>query len=173
MAKLFSRKKKKNDDSPVLIKSQAARIEELKKEIFNVQNELSRLREREEGISDALRLAARHAKDYEREAKIRFALECERLDSYRRRWRGYISNLSRAEKLGQEVIHTEKLLKECREEMAQFIEEDLPSPPTEDYFSETERLKELEVLPAFGGGESLSTDELKKLILQLLEKEGN
>ncbi|MCL2631320.1 MAG: hypothetical protein FWD49_07395 [Firmicutes bacterium] len=164
----------RNDGAEAVLRAQAERIEELKRDIVRLSNENSRLRSREEGVSDALIVARAQAKDYLEEAKIRFALECERLEDYRRQWVNYIKDLSSAEKLGLEVVNTEKKLKSCAMEMRALIGKEFlsPCPQEEDFISETERIKDLPV-NLKGGNEGeiqMSDEELRALILQLLNK---
>jgi hypothetical protein len=181
---LSSKKKKSNliksDTDAAILKAQSERIEDLKRELNKLSHENKKLRDREEGVTDALSIAKQKARDYLEEAKIRFALECERLEGYRRQWTSYIKDLSTAKDLGLEVINTEKKLRECAEEMQGFINEDFPfaTPAYENFMQESERINPKEA--SLGSLETsfskqdetmlMSDEELKGLIVQLLNK---
>jgi len=180
--KKTSQKLDRSETDAAILRAQAERIEDLKKELNKLSQENKKLREREEGVSDALSIAKQKAKDYLEEAKIRFALECERLENYRRQWLSYIKDLDSAEQLGLEVINTEKKLRECAKEMQSFISEDFPflTPQYEDYIAESGRINNNIISNncSFGNQNMQQTEEisqmddeeLKELIVQLLNK---
>lgn len=178
MAKrFFCRKKEKKEEVP-LDKMQAERIEELKRENSSLSLELARYRAKEAEIAEALSYAKSKAKELEREAKVRYALECERLDAYRAKWTEAVQSLEKAESLGEQVIKTERYLRQCAKELKDLIERDIPfdTPAQEDYFEETARLNAR--AESFSGaeieetlaeeGETMSDEEIRRLVSQLL-----
>lgn len=172
MGKLFLKKKKKKTDEAELIKSQCARIDELKAEVAALSAELKKYRENGDAVTDAWRLARMKAKEYEQEAKIRFALECERLDIYREKWTGAVKNLEKAEKLGEEVIKTEKLMRQYAREIREMIDDDLPTdtPQDEVFYEESERLAAHNAPVASSAKEYMPDEELKNLLNQLMKR---
>ncbi|MDR3185768.1 MAG: hypothetical protein LBU04_03015 [Christensenellaceae bacterium] len=157
------------------MRSQALRIDELKSEIASLKDELARLHARDEQITDVLAVAHRKASEYEKEARIRFSLECERLECYRQKWQGYISNLSSAEKLGAEIIKTETALKNIAIELQQFVDDELPfyEAQEEDYVSEKERILSLDDKKTNNSISSMTNTELQLLIHRLIDKEND
>jgi len=178
MAKRFFCKKKEKEQQIPIEKLQAERIEELKRENSGLSLELARYRAKEAEIAEALAFAKVKAKELERESKVRYALESERLDAYRAKWTEAVQSLEKAESLGEQVIKTEKYLRQCARELKELIERDIPfdTPAQEDYYNETARLSERE--EGFGGagmeetvaeeGETMSDEEIRRLVSQLL-----
>lgn len=183
MAKhLFGKKEKKEDVGLPLERLQAERIEELKRENNRLSIELAKYRARESEITEAMAFAKKKAKELEQEANARYALEWERLESYRRKWTGAVQNLEKAESLGEQVIKTERYLRQCAQELKEIINKDIPfdNPPQTDYYKETARLTsrcgiKLGGLDDFEEKEpseeasSISDEELEKLVRQVMD----
>jgi|AGTN01.1.fsa_nt_gi hypothetical protein len=108
MAKVFSRKKKikSGGGNEEILRAQAERIDELKRELEKATAEAERLKKREEGVADAIMFALEKAREYETEARVRFELETERLETFRKRW----TKLARSPE-------TDRKLKECLSDM--------------------------------------------------------
>lgn len=185
MAKrFFCGKKKNNKEEAPLEKILAERIEELKRETLNLSLELAKYRAREAEITNALSFAQNKAKELEQEAKIRYALERERLENYRAKWTGAIQSLEKAESLGEQVIKTEKYLRQCAKELKDIIERDIPfdNGPQEDYYRETARLslrlsddtpfnEAVEEAPP-EGSDFICDEELERMVKSFLETTG-
>jgi hypothetical protein len=178
MAKRFFCRRKENKQEVPLEKLQADRIEELKRENNALSIELARYRAKEAEIAETLAYTKNKAKELEREAKVRYTLECERLEAYRAKWTEAVQNLEKAENLGEQVIRTERYLRQCAKELREMIEQDIPfnSPAQEDYISETERLSEKGEHLSGGEmqetlaeeGDMLSDEEIRRLVSQLI-----
>lgn len=168
MGKFFAKKNKNIADAEARDAARADLIETLKAENAALRTEISKYTERERRISDALGLAEEKAVEYREEARIRFELEMERLDNYRKKWTGYVNNLESAERLGEEIIETHKKLKECRLELERIIDSDFPTKTPEQirYEEERERLGAEEADDV-----KLNDFEIKDLIEQLLKKD--
>jgi len=181
MAKSIFHKKDKKEDVIPLERLQAERIEELKRENNALSIELAKYRARESEITEALGFAKNKARELEQEAKARYALECERLETYRAKWTGAVQNLEKAESLGEQVIKTEKYLRQCAKELKEIIEKDIPldSSPQQDFFKETARLNfgggggdNLDIMEAVDADDDsnrISDEELEQLVRQLLD----
>ncbi|MDR2266874.1 MAG: hypothetical protein LBE09_04740 [Christensenellaceae bacterium] len=165
MAFLFKKQQTTTSSNSETMRAQCARLEELKRENEDLRSKLETVQARESMIVDTLASARKIAKEYQEEAKLRFALECERLENYRSRWLGYVSNISTAEQLGEEIIRTNILLKNCADDMKRIINEDLPhSPQIESFISEIERISSIAPAPA---DNYMPGSELKRLVEQL------
>lgn len=175
MAKRFFNKKEKKDTSIPIERVQAERIEELKRENYSLTLELAKFHSRESEITKALNFAQSKAKELEDEAKRRYTLEYERLENYRAKWTGAVQSLEKAESLGEQVIKTEKYLRQCAKELKDIINDNIPfdSPPHQDYYKETARLMlepETSCEPLCElDADALTDEELQRLVKQLLE----
>lgn len=174
MAKRFFSKKEKEDTAILLERVQAERIEELKRENYSLTLELAKYHARESEITRALNFAQSKARELEEEARRRYTLEYERLENYRSKWTDAVQSLEKAESLGEQVIKTEKYLRQCAKELKDIINNNIPfdSPPHQDYYKETARLMQQETnceplceLDA----DVLTDEELQRLVKQLLE----
>ena len=180
MPGIFTRKKKyvkerKTKDAyaplPEEAGAQAERIAALRAEVERLTAELNEYRGEEREIRDALNFARARSEEYEKEARIRFALEAERLAAYRDKWRSRLNALGSAEKLGEELLECQRFFGDCVKELSAVIEgEPLPSdPPRDQYYSECVRLNELGV-SADTSERRLSDEELDILLTQLGNK---
>lgn len=181
MAGIFTRNKKKNNKNkrqldsgaplPEEAEAQAGRIAALRAEVERLTAELNGYRAEEREIRDALNFAKARSEEYEKEARIRFALESERLAAYRDKWQSRLRMLGSAEKLGEEVLECKRFFEDCVRELSAVIEgEPLPSdPPGEQFYSECARLSDLGVSRE-EQEVRLSDDELGVLLAQLGNK---
>lgn len=124
---------KNNDSSLALIREQADRIAELKRLNSDLALALEEYRLREKAITDALNYAQQKSAEILAEAKVKYALECERLKAYRKKWISAVKN--GAMKTSYEL--TEKTLLDCQKELETALASDLG---TDDYILERERL---------------------------------
>lgn len=158
-----------------LIKEQAERIAELKKINADLTLVLEEYRLKENKITDTLSYANKKSAEIIAESKVKYALECERLRSYRKKW--IIAAHSGALKSSYE--QTEKVLRECQTEMENALASDLASG---DYIAERDRLNDepnlnydaiiaeetaKQSLETKKQIEELSDDELDELLNQL------
>ncbi|MDR0752300.1 MAG: hypothetical protein LBF12_06965 [Christensenellaceae bacterium] len=143
---------------------QTDRIEELKSENDDLKKRIKDYELRESSIADALLIAQKTASAYESETKLRFMLECNRLDNYRSQWLGLIDNLTDAEKLGEEILRTHALLDQCARDMHKIITKEFGnlSVANQTYIKETERLSR--VLSNLNTSQTMPKSELQRLI---------
>lgn len=165
------KKKKAVDTEEVEIRSaQAERIAMLKGEVEALKAELEAGRAQERAVSDILAFAKARAEDYEKESRIRFALENERLAAYRDKWSKRLELLGSAADLGAEVLECQSFFSDCCDELTAIIEGKpiKTNPPREDFYREKERLKEIGVsdLPEA----HLTESELNALLTQFTRK---
>ncbi len=116
----------------------------LKGELDALKSELEAGREAQKSVAEVLEFAKERANEYEKEARIRFALENERLAAYRDKWSKRLELLDSAADLGKEILECKKFFSDCCEELTAIIEGRTPKPnkPREDFYLEKERLKE-------------------------------
>lgn len=170
MANFFKKKKKTAPPPPTdLI---VARTESLKAEIARLSAELEGYKKREKEITEALVFAKERVDEYEKEAKLRFRLEYERLAAYRNSWTSRVKRLGDAEKLGEAVIGTQEFFKKCCDDLKRIAEGDIPpqSAPEEDFKRECERLGVPADRLTVAVEEKLTDSELKELLVQALNK---
>lgn len=155
------KKVKKNFQTPAVddavIKTYAERIAELKRMNADLAVALEEYRVKEKKITDALARAEELKAETEKEIKIRYSLECERLCSFRKKWITAVKNGTAKE----DFERTEKVLEECRNQLlAEFDEEN------EDFSEEEQRLSEI---PKRSKRriEELSEEELEELLRQI------
>ncbi len=146
--------------------AQTERIESLKAEVYRLECKLNEYEKRESEIAEILSFAKSRAEEYEKEAKLRYMLERERLTSYREKWKGRLKTLSDADRLGEEILECNEYFKRIATELSSIIE-GAPIPDNEvenSYFREQKRLNEIGVTEEIET--TLSEDDLNKLLLQ-------
>lgn len=172
MANFFI-KRKKVEFTPV--DRQAERIVELKREIDRLNAELNTFKARENEISKSLLVAKELGEKYERECRVRYALEAERLSDYQKKWQDKIKKLNSAEDLGKEILDTQRYFRECYLELNALAQgEDVDYDEVEEslYFEER-RLSEHNEKRNVQIDDCLSSQELDMLMYKLSEKKGN
>ena len=105
------RRNKKNIVIENRTPQQTEKIEFLRAEINHLEKRIEEYVAREREVEEVLNFAKMRAEEYEKEAKIRFALERERLSSYREKWQKRLDSLGNADRLGEEIL---ELLREER-----------------------------------------------------------
>lgn len=164
-------KKVNKKKPPVLLpedddkKIYAERIAELKRMNADLTVMLEEYRKKERKIADALSYADALQKSVEKELKIKFSLECERLCAFRKKWIAAAKNGS-AEKDYEKTL---SVLDECRKTLlAEFEDEKI-----DDFLEETERLDKLDHTASSEKTtkkrhiDELSEEELQELLRQL------
>ncbi|MDR0695946.1 MAG: hypothetical protein LBF68_00165 [Christensenellaceae bacterium] len=169
--KFFHKKKRQpNDQTNTIQAMQSNRIDELKIENEQLKNKISEFIAKESSIAEAILSAQKSAREYEAEAKLRFSIECRRLDNYRSQWIGRVDSICAAKNLGENIIQTKQHLDKCALELHKIIEEELFSmltPENETYFIENERTSKLKSDDCKDNYSHMSNIELKRLIDQL------
>lgn len=170
-----NRSQNETEQLNALIKEQADRIAELKKTNADLTLTLEEYRLREKEISDTLAYANKKSSEIISESKVKYALECERLKAFRKKW--IIAAHSGALKGSYE--QTERTLRECQSELENALASDLG---TLDYVAERERLDDEPnlnygtIIEEESGQiseetkkqiEELSDDELEELLKQI------
>ncbi len=112
----------KNND---IMREQAKRIAELKREVNDLSVALEQYRSRETQTMQVITLAKQKADELAQEAKIKYALECQRLRVYRDKWMRYIKDRNAAGKLAQDIEKTNEVLKECQALLEDMLYTDL------------------------------------------------
>lgn len=145
--RLWSKKTKVTDNEQEVRSAQAERIAMLKGEIEALRSELEAERSVQKSIADVLAFAKERAEEYEKEARIRFALENERLCAYRDKWTKRLESLDSATDLGKEILECRRFFDDCCEELTAIVEGKpvKTDRPREDYYREKERLSEIGV----------------------------
>lgn len=171
MANFFIKRKKLTVPP---IDRQAERIVELKQEIERLNVELERYRARENEISRSLLVAKELAERYERETKIRYALEAERLANYQKKWQLKIKKLNSAEDLGKEILNMQRYFRECYLELNALAQgEEVECDEVEEsLFLEERRLASQKIDKTTQIDDCLSSQELDMLMYKLYEKKG-
>jgi hypothetical protein len=137
--KNFNRSKEQNNDNLIdLVTKQSKRIEELKQENEKLVLELEKYRLQEKEISETLSYAKKQAESIIGEAKIKYALECERIKVYRQKWT-LLAPTNNKTKLIQSFDKTLDTLRECQKEMESMLANDLGE-DMESYIGERDRL---------------------------------
>lgn len=164
-------KKVNKKKPPVLLpedddkKIYAERIAELKRMNADLTVMLEEYRKKERKIADALSYADALQKSVEKELKIKFSLECERLCAFRKKWITAAKNGS-AEKDYEKTL---SVLDECRKTLLEEFEDE----KTDDFLEETERLDKLDHAASSEKPaekrhiDELSEEELQDLLRQL------
>ncbi len=151
------RKKCEIDPKEVLIKKQADRIEELRKENCLLSAKLEEYGKREKEISETVLFAKARQDEYLSDLRIRYALENERLRRFCEKMDCYKSR----EELMRAYDDSFSAVKKAREELERVLKEDLGT-GTADYLSERKRLNDKENMP-FPTAESLVRSDLNKV----------
>ncbi len=163
--KFFKNKKRINVENE-LMRAQRERIEMLKAEVARLEKEIEGFKQRENGINEVLSFAKERAESYERETRLRYTLERERLSAYREKWQKRLRELKDADRLGEEILECNEYFEHVGLELKNIIEgeEDASSEPKGSYFSELNRLKEIGMTET--DETTLSETDLNKLLLQ-------
>ncbi|MGI6214192.1 MAG: hypothetical protein ACOYIQ_06580 [Christensenellales bacterium] len=149
MKKLFARFRKKKEEERAgdlaVMREQTMRIQELKRENSDLLSKLEEFRKKEESITNAINFAQKEAERLIKESRDRYALECERLKSFRAKWVGYVGVVQKNGKLAEEFEESNRMLKECQIELEEMIYKDLmgKNPIDEvkqDYYEERARI---------------------------------
>lgn len=156
-----------------LVKEQAERIAELKKQNAELTLALESYKSKEAAIAETLDYARKKSAEMASEAKVKYALECERLKAFRKKW----TSLARSGNLAASLERTENLLRECQAELEKGLSDDLG---TADYIAERERLdaepnlnyeaiieEEANAVQTKKQIEELSDEELEELLTQI------
>lgn len=131
--------KPNNNDSLIdLVSKQSKRIEELKVENEKLHKELEKYRALEKEISDTLSYAKKQAESIVSEAKIKYALECERIKVYRQKWTLAAQNNNKGRILDS-FEKTFETLKQCQADMENMLACDLGD-DMKSYIEERDRL---------------------------------
>lgn len=172
MKNFKSIKSNSNDNLLDLVSKQSKRIEELKQENEKLAKELDKYRAQEKEISDTLSYAKKQAENIISEAKIKYALECERIKVYRQKWTLVAANNNK-EKIMDSLEKTFETLKQCQTEMENMIACDLGD-DMKSYIEERDRLNTepcLNYKAIISNNESkveeLNNNELEELLSQL------
>lgn len=139
--KYFNRLKTGNSDNLIdLVSKQSKRIEELKQENEKLHSELEKYRAQEKEISETLSYAKKQAESIISEAKIKYALECERIKVYRQKWT-LLAPTNNKNRLLESFDRTSNTLKQCQLEMENMLANDFGE-DLESYIEERDRLNE-------------------------------
>ena len=150
-------KKQGIDPQEALIKRQAERIDELRKENGDLSARLEEYEKREKEISDTVLFAKKRQEEYLNDLRIRYALENERLRRFCEKMECYKSR----EELLRAYDESFSAVKKAREELDRVLKEDLGSGAS-DYLSERRRLDANEKIP-FATAESIVRSDLSKV----------
>lgn len=138
--KLVYRKRKetaKRNEDKLLIEQQRERIEELREQNRELGGIVNEYRSREKEITDALEFAKKKSEEYVAIAKVKFALECERLNVFRTKLEKFRSK----EELLRAYDDAYGEIREWRDDLEKSISGDYGS-AMKDYVEEKERLKD-------------------------------
>ena len=119
-------------------------------------------------------MAKELAERYERETKIRYALEAERLANYQKKWQLKIKKLNSAEDLGKEILNMQRYFRECYLELNALAQgEEVECDEVEEsLFLEERRLASQKIDKTTQIDDCLSSQELDMLMYKLYEKKG-
>ena len=160
---------KDNNYFSSFLKEQASRIAELKQQNAILTQKLEEYEKREKEISDAIIATKRKCDELNAEIKVKYALECERLESFRKKW----TDAAKYGYLQDGYERTDRVLKECQAELEKAFADDFG---ITDYLSERERLDDepslnYEAIKTEGKKrqkiEELSERELEELLKQV------
>lgn len=115
------------------MKEQAARIAELKQQNALLTQKLEEYQKREREISDAIIATNKKCDEIDSDIKVKYALECERLAYFRKKW----TDAAKYGYLKEGYEKTDRVLKECLTELEKAFADDFG---VSDYISERERL---------------------------------
>lgn len=160
-------KKKENTSLTEVVCSQSKRIQELKQENNDLLILLESYRIKETEISDTLAYAKKQADDIIKDAKLKNALEMERLLIIREKWRR-LADISNPKQALERITHTLEALDECVKELTDRLNNDLPEAVI-DFMNEQERLDKL---PTDGARQklTLTTEQIEELSENELEE---
>ena len=150
-------KKKESCPQDILIKRQAERIEELRKQNGELTAKLEEYRKSEKEITDAVLFAKAKQDEYLSDLRVRYALENERLRRFCEKMDCYKSR----EELLRAYDDSFSAVKKAREELDRVLKEDLGA-GTADYLSERKRLGLKDEAP-FITTESMVRSDLNKV----------
>jgi hypothetical protein len=171
--KNFRNTKMNNNDNLLdIVSKQSRRIEELKQENEKLYKELDKYRAQEKEISETLSYAKKQAENIISEAKIKYALECERIKVYRQKWTLVATNNNKGRIL-ESFEKTFETLKQCQTEMENMLACDLGD-DMKSYIEERNRLNTepcLNYKAIISNNENktqdLNNNELEELLSQL------
>ena len=126
---------------------QRDRIEELKRDNYELASKLKDYESRQDSINEALTQAIEKAKNIEYASKVRFALEGERIKMFESKWTSHCKTF--LNKIGnRERAYMGEYLKETKEELASLMATELnitddvsQNNVAEDFIEESIRLK--------------------------------
>ena len=171
--KNFNRVKPNNNDNLIdIVSKQSKRIDELKQENEKLHRELDIYRAKEKEISDTLSYAKKQAENIISEAKIKYALECERIKVYRQKWTT-LAPVGNKTRLLESFDKTFDTLKQCQAEMESMLANDLGD-DMKSYIEERDRLQsepclnyQAIIAETENKIEELNSSELEELLRQL------
>ena len=152
-------------EQTILVKKQAERIAELKEEVNELTKKLEEYRRKETEIILNLEYARKKREEYVSMSKVQYALECERVEAFRKKH----SNFRSKEELTSAYDNAYSELRKWQIEMERAMASDLGS-PMQDYVEERERLDDdpsLNYESIMEEGDRISETELKDLLDQI------
>ena len=155
-----SGKEKEQNYFSKFLKEQAERIAELKKQNAELTAKLDECAKREREISDAIVANKKKCDEIMTEVKVKYALECERLAAFRKKW----TDAARYGYLKEGYEKTDRVLKECQAELERSFADDFG---ITDYLSERARLDDEPAL----NYQALKSEAKKKKIEELSERD--
>lgn len=178
MKKLFARFRKKKEDERAgdlaLMREQIMRIQELKRENADLVIKIEEYRKKEESITNAINFAQTEAERLLKESRDRYALEAERLKSFRAKWVGYVGIIQKNGKLAEEFEESNRVLKECQTELEEMIYKDLMGvnlidEVKQDYLQERARIDAEPTLDyqSILKGEQANEDNNEELVIDI------
>lgn len=159
-----------------IMKEQAIRIADLKKEINDLSIALEEYKKREAEIAQVLTFAREKAEELTREAKTKYALECQRLRVYRNKWMRYIKDKNKTGKLAEDIETTNEVLKECQAQLEDMLYSDLGinQNVSDSYIYERERIDDEPILDYraiidenINKEEKITNEELERMLEKL------
>ncbi len=176
MKKIISKSSKKTDQNKLieLIKEQSERINELRQENSDLLVALEAYRKKEKEISELLSFAKKQSEELKSEAKVKLALECERIKLYRKKWLA-VADIKDGIALAQNFEKTLSTLKVCQKEMEEMLANDLGE-SMQIYLKERDRIDDDPILDYQAilcdkktpdNIDSLSGEEIEDLLRQL------
>lgn len=121
-----------------ILNSQLKRIEELKKENAELKKLLDDYRNKEKEIAMTLKIAKNQAENIIGEAKVKYALECERLKIFSEKWTSLFNKSP--EKILESINKTDEMLRKCHFEIENMLIDSFGK-NMESYKTERDRLK--------------------------------
>ena len=152
-------------EQTILVKKQAERIAELKEEVNELTKKLEEYRRKETEIILNLEYARKKREEYVSMSKVQYALECERVEAFRKK----LSKFRSKEELTSAYDNAYSELRKWQIEMERAMASDLGS-PMQDYVDERERLDDdpsLNYESIMEEGDRISETELKDLLDQI------